>query len=483
MGTDQRIRMKLPPPSARLNNMTPNSHLPAVGLSRSSRRSILQAGALGLAGMTWPQLLQSQARGGEAEGPAFGRAKQCILLFMWGGPSQIDTFDPKPQAPTEVRGPFATIPTNVPGIEFSQHYQRTAQHADKLCVIRSLTHDDPAHLSSVHTVLTGHLPPINKSDAEPPSDRDTPFIGSVVGQARSTPSPIPSSITMPWVVSHPSAPGGKAPGQHAGWMGHGHDPFLVTGDPNQPGWKVPGLSLIDGQSPERLGSRRVLLEAINRQRNSLEQLKVAEQVSGQQQQAMSLLTSAAVRGAFDLEQEGAATRERYGRNLHGQCVLMARRLIDHGVPFVSVNWHNDGHNFWDTHGNNFNRLQNDLIPPNDRALAALLDDLSQSGKLDETLIVWVGEFGRAPKINGSAGRDHHPRCYSALMAGGGVRGGQVYGSSDRIAEYPAEKAMTPQNLTATMYHALGFDAEAKLYDSVNRPHFVYGASPITDIFG
>ena len=446
------------------------------------RRSLLQAGALGLAGMNWPQLLQAQGKPTDGAGPGFGRAKQCIFLFMWGGPSHIDTFDPKPNAPKEVRGPFATIPTNVPGIEFTEHFHRTARHADKLCVIRSLTHDDPAHLSSVHTVLTGHLPPVNKSDAVPPSDRDTPHLGCVVGKYRAIPSAIPSCISMPWTVSHPAAPGGVAPGQHAGWFGHQNDPFLVTGDPNQPGWKVPGLSLIDGQSPERLGSRQALLQSMNRQQKLAEQAGLTDQLTSQQQKAFGLLTSATVRGAFDLQQESAETRDRYGRHIHGQCALLARRLIDHGVPFVTVNWHNDGQNFWDTHGNNFHRLQKDLIPPADRALSALLEDLSQSGKLDETLIVWVGEFGRGPKINGSSGREHHPRCYTGLMAGGGIRGGQIYGLSDRIGEYPAEKPTAPQNLTATMYHAFGFDPATKLYDSLNRPHQLYGANPLVDLF-
>lgn len=446
------------------------------------RRALLQAGSLGLASVTWPQLLQAKELSVGQAADGFGRAKQCIFLFMWGGPSHIDSLDPKPQAPSEVRGPFATIPTNVPGIEFSEHLRRTAEHAEKLCVIRSLTHDDPAHLSSVHTVLTGHLPPVNKSDAVPPSDRDTPQLGCVVGKLRPTGSTIPACISMPWIVSHPAAPGGQAPGQHAGWLGHSHDPFLVTGDPNQPGWKVPGLTLIDGQSPSRLGSRQALLASLNAHRRQFEQMGIVEQQSAQQQRAFSLLTSAAARGAFDIEQESAATRDRYGRHIHGQCVLLARRLIDHGVPFVTVNWHNDGQNFWDTHGNNFERLKNDLIPPADRALSALLEDLSKSGKLDETLIVWVGEFGRGPKINGSAGREHHPRCYSGLLAGGGVRGGQVYGASDRIGEYPAERAISPQNLTATIYHALGFSHESVLHDVLNRPHRLYGANPLVDVF-
>lgn len=446
------------------------------------RQCLLHAGTLGLSGLALPNNLRANSAESVGNTTGFGRAKQCILLFMWGGPSQIDTFDPKPNAPLEVRGKFATIPTNVPGMDFSEHFRLTAQRADKLCVVRSLTHDDPAHLSSVHTVLTGHLPPVNKTDAIPPSDRDSPFIGSIVGKDRRGPSQLPAAITMPWIVSHPAAPGGKAPGQHAGWLGHSLDPFLVTGDPNQSGWKVPGITLIDGQTPDRLQSRSVLLRILDQQSQHVNSFGSQEQLASQQQQAIGLLTSAVVRGAFDLDQESPATRDRYGRHIHGQCVLLARRLIDHGVPFVSVNWHNDRRNFWDSHGNVFNRLQNDLIPPADRALSALLDDLSQSGKLDETLIVWVGEFGRAPKVNASAGRDHHPRCYSGLLAGGGVRGGQIYGASDRIAEYPAEKPTAPQSLTATMYHALGFAPDITMYDSLNRPHRLYGANPIVDVF-
>lgn len=431
--------------------------------------------------MTWPNLLAATSSRA-SDVPGFGRAKQCILLFMWGGPSQIDTFDPKPNAPAEIRGPFATIPTNAPGINVSEHFRLTAQRADKLCVVRSLTHDDPAHLSSAHTILTGHLPPVNKSDDEPPSDRDTPHIGAVVRKQRPSSSGIPSAVTMPWIVSHPAAPGGKAPGQHAGWLGHAYDPFLVSGDPNQPGWKVPGLTLLDGQSAERLVLRRSLLAALDHERRQADRSALMERHTAQQQQAFGLLTSAIVRGAFDLEQETPSTRDRYGRHIHGQCVLLARRLIDHGVPLVAVNWHNDGRNFWDTHNDNFTRLESELIPPADRALAALLDDLAQSGKLEETLIVWVGEFGRAPRISGKGGREHHPRCYAGLLAGGGVRGGQIYGASDRIGEYPAEKPVSPQSLTATIYHALGFAAETTLVDALNRPHRLYGAPPIIDVF-
>ena len=443
------------------------------------RRTLLQAGALGIAGLGWggnSVVQQAQAALDS------GRAKSCILLFMWGGPSQIDTLDPKPHAPAEVRGPFQPIATNVPGIEFSEHFQKLAGHADKLCVIRSLTHDDPAHLSSGHTTLTGQLPPVNKSDAEPPSERDTPHMGCVMSKLRPAQNGMPSFVTLPWLALHPAAPGGRAPGQHGGWLGRQYDPFLVEGDPNAPGWKVPALTLIDGQTPDRLAKRRALLDGINQQRGAFEQIGAVGSLNRQQMRAFDLLTSDRVTESFDLERETPETRDRYGRNLHGQCVLLARRMLDRGVPMVSINWHQDNQNFWDTHGNNFNRLKNDLIPPADRALSALLEDLSASGRLDDTLIAWVGEFGRAPTINPHSGRDHHPWCYSGLLAGAGIRGGQVYGASDRIASRPLEKPVSPRDFVATMYHALGVPDDTVLHDTLDRPHPLLGGRPITEIF-
>ena len=401
---------------------------------------------------------------------------------MWGGPSQLDTFDMKPEGPPEIRGPFSPIPTVTPGLQICEHFRRTAAQTDKLAVIRSLTHDDPAHLSSAHTILTGHLPPVNKSDAEPASDKDTPHLGSVISRIRPPRGGLPSFVTMPWLASHPAAPGGDAPGQSGGWLGHRYDPFLVTGDPNAADWSVPSLSLIDGVTVDRFHHRRRLLSAIDDQQRRLADLATVRTMSGQQQQAFGLLTSPEVRTAFDLAAEPDAVRDRYGRNTHGQSVLLARRLSEQGVPFVSVNWHSDSNPFWDTHGQNFTKLQNNLIPPADQALAALLDDLDQRGLLDETIVAWIGEFGRSPKINGSAGREHHSFCYSGLLAGGGVRGGAVYGKSDRGASFPAENAVSPHDFTATLMHALGIPAVATLPDQTGRPHRLYGGTPITALF-
>ena len=450
---------------------------PCVGMQSAlvqSRRHLLQAGGLGALGLALPELYGARAKTAAADGDALNsktpRAKACILLFMWGGPSQLDTFDLKPEAPAEVRGEFKPISTNVPGIHICEHFAQLAGHVDKLSIIRSLTHNDPAHLSSGHMTLTGNPARVRPSDAEPPSDRDNPHIGSVMAKLRPASGTLPSFVTMPWLAFHPAAPGGRAPGQNAGFLGKRFDPMLLTGDPNADDWRVPELTLRDGISTARLESRRELLRDVDDQRARLDRLGSSADMNGFQQRAFNLLGSADARQAFDLAQEPKAVRERYGRNIHGQCVLLARRLVEHGVPLVSVNWHNDGRNFWDTHGNNFNRLKDDLIPPADRALSALLADLDERGMLDETIVAWVGEFGRKPTITpGNAGREHWPRCYSGLLAGGGIAGGAVYGSSDAQARYPAELPVSPADYAATMLESLGLSPETLIHDHLGRP--------------
>jgi uncharacterized protein (DUF1501 family) len=453
-----------------------------LALQRTSRRAVLQAGVIGAAGLALPALWTHAARA-DVTAPGFASAKRCIFLFMWGGPSQLDTFDMKPDAPREVRGPFRPIATSVPGVQVCEYFERLAPLMDRVAVVRSLTHDDPAHLSSAHTVLTGHLPPVNRSDDVPPSPADTPHIGSVLAKLRPSPRGLPPFVTMPWLAYHPSAPGGKAPGQHGGWLGKTWDPLLLEGDPAQPEWSVPALSLAAGLSAQRLQDRRRLLAEIEAQRRALDARTSIAALDDQQQKAFGLLTSPDVRSAFDLAQEPDEVRDLYGRNTHGQCVLLARRLIEHGVNLVSVNWHNDGKSFWDTHGDNFKRLQHDLIPPADRALAALLADLESRGLLRETLIVWVGEFGRRPQITRSnSGREHHPFCYSGLLAGAGVRGGAVYGASDATAYYPAANPVSPHDLNATVMHALGIPHDAALADAAGRPIPLYGGQPIEALF-
>lgn len=447
--------------------------------NKLSRRAALKIGTLG--GLSLPALWQATANA-DATGSGFGKAKRCIFLFMWGGPSQLDTFDMKPDAPLEIRGDFKSISTKTAGLNLCEHFSGLANMTDRVAIVRSLTHDDPAHLSSGHTTVTGHLPPVNKSDAEPPSENDTPHFGSVMSHLRPAEMALPSFVMLPWKVLHPAAPGGVAPGQHGGWLGRQYNPFIVEGDPSVADWHPPSLGLSEKITLERLNSRKRLLSSLDHARRVMDSPMV-DQASYLERRAFELLSSGKVRQAFDLDRESPATRDRYGRNIHGQCVLLGRRLLEHGVPIVNVNWHQDGRNFWDTHGNNFNRLKRDLIPPADRALTALLTDLEERNMLDDTLVVWVGEFGRNPKISeGNSGREHWPYCYSGLLAGGGIAGGALYGSSDKHGAYPADNAVSPHDLMATIYHALGIPQSQTLYDGLQRPHSLYAGDPIRALF-
>jgi hypothetical protein len=331
-------------------------------------------------------------------------------------------------------------------------------------------------------VLTGHLAPTVNSDAAGPSPSDSPHLGALVARCRPSGGAVPSAVTMPWTVAHPAAPGGKAPGQNAGWLGKSFDPFRVEGDPNASSFKVAGLDLPEGVSPDRLVGRRALVTGAGpapdlpgRSSASWDRLHA---------RALDALASAEARGAFRLDREDPRTRDRYGRHIHGQCLLLARRLIEAGVGLVTVNWHDDGQNFWDTHSENFRHLKDRLMPPADRGFAALLDDLDARGLLEETLVVWVGEFGRTPRITQSnSGREHWPQCYSAALAGGGVNGGQVYGASDRWAAYPARDPVSPDDLGATILYALGIDPATELTDPVGRPLRINTGRPVLPLFG
>ena len=439
-------------------------------------------------GLALPELFRGRAAatnltsaGGSATG--FGRAKSCILIFQWGGPSQLDTWDPKPDAPDAIRGEFGTIATKTPGVRIAEHFPRLATRTDRLAIVRSMTHDDPAHLSTAHRLLTGHLAPTPNSDAVPPSPQDWPHLGALVGKLRPSLGAIPSAVNMPWIVAHPAAPGGRAPGQHGGWLGKGFDPFRVDGDPNAANFQVAGLGLPDGVSPTRLGGRRALLDGLSGAGSPVIPGAGPDAWNGFQGKALDALVSAEARGAFAIDHESAADRDRYGRHIHGQCLLLARRLVEAGVGLVTVNWHDDGKSFWDTHDNNFARLKNDLMPPADQGFAALLDDLTERGLLDETLVVWAGEFGRAPRINHArAGREHWCRCYSVALAGGGIQGGQVHGASDRWAAYPSRDPVSPDDLGATILHALGIDPATEVTDPVGRPLRINSGNPLTTLF-
>jgi hypothetical protein len=344
-----------------------------------------------------------------------------------------------------------------------------------------MSHDDFAHLSTAHRMLTGHLAPVPYSDAVGPSAGDWPHLGALVARCRPTQAAPLSAVTMPWTVAHPAAPGGKAPGQHGGWLGKGFDPFRVDGDPNAPGFQIAGLGPPEGVTAGRFHDRRRLLASLDSARELAG--SGAEAWDGYQVRALDTLASAEARGAFQLEREDPRIRDRYGRNIHGQCLLLARRLVEAGVGLVTVNWHDDGQNFWDTHSQNFRHLKDRLMPPADQGFAALLDDLSARGLLDETLVVWSGEFGRHPRITKSnAGREHWPRCYSAVLAGGGVHAGCILGASDRWAAYPARDPVSPDDLGATILHALGIDPATELPDRLGRPLRINSGTPLRPLF-
>lgn len=444
-----------------------------------TRREALRAGALSLPGLALPGLFAATASGNLSALAGFGRAKACILIFQWGGPSHLETWDPKPDAPAAIRGEFKPIATRTPGLFIGEHFPLLAQQTHRLAIVRSMNHDDPAHLSTAHRVVTGHIAPTPNSDAAGPSPNDWPHLGALVARVHPRNGVMPDAVTMPWTVAHPAAPGGRAPGQHGGWLGKTFDPFRIEGDPNAPGFRVSGLGLPEGCSQERMNARRALV-------GSMEHAKTSSGPASWdvlQGRAMDALSSAEARGAFRIDREDPGLRDRYGRHIHGQCLLLARRLVESGVRLVTVNWHDDGDSFWDTHGDNFNRLKNHLMPPADRGFAALLDDLASRGMLDETLIVWVGEFGRAPKITAAnAGREHWPRCYSAALAGGGIRGGIVHGASDHWGAYPSRDPVGPDDLGATILHALGVDPATEIRDPLGRPMRINAGTALTPLF-
>lgn len=444
-------------------------------LRSCSRRGVIRAGSLGLFGLSLPQLWTGRTQAAEAAWEAtFGRAKQCIFLFMWGGPAHQDTWDLKPKAPREVRGEFSPISTVVPDIQISEHFPLLAQRTDKLAIIRSMTHDNVDHTPSTHFLLTGQAPP-------PVSDlsRDWPSIGSVLSKLNHGQPPMP-----PFVSMRPTVPGDvprfveQSHGQFSGWLSPTFNPLVIDADPAAKDYRVGDFAPIEGVDASRLARRRAVLQAVEKEAAARSAMNF---MSAHYSRAFDLLDSPVAKDAFDLSREPIALRERYGMNPHGQSVLQARRLIERGVALTTIFWPNDGTKnvsvYWDTHSRNFTDLKTRLMPVADQAFSALLDDLQDRGMLDETLVIWSGEFGRTPKIGqrnsdagaGADGRDHWPNCFTTVLAGGGIPGGRVYGASDRFAAYPANDAVRPVDLTATIYHLLGVPPHLELHDTQNRP--------------
>ncbi|HWB10334.1 MAG TPA: DUF1501 domain-containing protein [Pirellulales bacterium] len=454
-------------------------------LPRPNRRALLRAGSLALVNLGWPELMTARA-GAPAAPASFARAKSCILLFMWGGPAHQDTWDLKPEAPAEIRGEFQPIATRVPGIQICEHLPLLAKRADKLAIVRSLTHSNVDHTASTHFLLTGQPPPQGDD-----LTKDWPHIGSVLARLGRGHGPLPPFVSMrpkPHIENDVPRFVEQSHGQFAGWLGQAYNPLTIDADPSHTDYRVGDFALPAEVSLARLEDRRGLLSDVNEQLRRLEQ--AAPVMDDYYRRAFELLASAAGGRAFDLDAEPPAVRDRYGRHPHGQSVLQARRLVEAGVPLVTVYWPSEGIKnvsvYWDTHSRNFIDLKERLMPPADQAFSALLDDLESRGLLDETLVVWTGEFGRTPRVGqrnsdagaGADGRDHWPGCFSAVLAGGGIRGGQVYGSSDRYAAYPASNAVAPVDLVATVYHCLGVPNELALEDQQGRPLIVCPGAPI-----
>jgi hypothetical protein len=401
---------------------------------------------------------------------------------MWGGPSQHETFDLKPHAPEGVRGEFRPIATNVPGIRICEHLPLLARRADRYAIVRSLTHTGVNHGTSAYHVLTGHIHS-SPGTLRHPAPTDMPSLGSAVSRFGRQPRDLPAYVSLPSVLH--DGDGGEVPGQGPGILGGRHAPFLVAGDLTRPDFSIETLTLPRDLGGGRFQARMGLQAALEHTGERLAAAS-AREVDVHYERAFRLLQSSQARRAFHLAAEPAAVRERYGLHPFGQSCLLARRLVEAGVPLVTVYWnapHIDDLNHWDTHKDSFNRLKDHLLPPFDRGMSALLDDLEGRGLLGETLVTWMGEFGRTPKINKSGGRDHWGFCQSALLAGAGVRGGQVYGSSDASAAYAAELPVSPDDVAATVFHSLGIRLDQEMHDSLGRPLPLCKGRPVLGLFG
>jgi hypothetical protein len=445
---------------------------------------------LGLGALGLPALLRAERA---AAAPPTGRANSCIYLFLWGGPPQHDLWDMKPDAPQGVRSHFQPIRTNVTGVTVCDQMPLLARHMDKVAVVRSLTHNSNNHEPSVYHMLTGRQDPTLVVPRNQRKRTDFPGASSVTAYF-APPGDLPAAVTVPRPIGHD---GVTYCGTNAGFLGPRYDPMELQSAPGAREQAVHAVSLPADVDAARLVARRGLLRHIEDEERALQKARATEGLRAFHEQALRMVTSPAAKKAFSTALEPPAVRDRYGRNEYGESLLLARRLVEAGVRFVTVTWMHvfpDGRvsNVWDNHAGygihgaktGYDLLRSPAcIPPLDRGLSALLEDLSQRGLLGETLVAAAGEFGRTPKINGDAGRDHWGACQSALLAGGGIRGGQVYGASDRQAAYVKDNPVSPPDFLATLYHALGVSPEAEVRDRDGRPYRVCEGRPVTALFG
>ena len=480
---------------------------PSIRHPSVNRRSLLQAGSLGFFGLNLPDVLgwRNSVRAAPAGSPA---PKTVIFLFLTGGASQHDTFDMKPNAPSEIRGEFGPIATRTPGTQICEHLPLLAQRSHLWSLVRSLTHSDNGHDTGTYLMLTGRskLPVTYKGMT--PQSIDEPSILAIAGAVTQKRGILPTAAAIPEKLYHSNA--GVYSGQFAGLLGKQHEPWMIecTDKPHayhsysgafptylfnlhkgelayRQNWRfeVPNLTLPEEVFSGRFEQRQRLLELIDEQRRGLDAHASVGNYDRMTHSAISMMTDPKVRAALDVKKSDPETLKRYGDNSFGWSVLMARRLVEAGVNMVQVNMGNFGS--WDLHGNNFPCLKNYLFPPTDLAVSALLDDLKENGLLDSTLVVMAGEFGRTPQITHIAtsiykypGRDHWGPCQTVFLAGGGIQGGRVIGASDRAGAYPASDPQTPENFAATIYQGLGIPTDAVWHDVTGRPHFVYQADPI-----
>lgn len=425
-------------------------------------------------GLGLSEVLASRAQLSAASG---ARApKQVLIVFLTGAASHHDTFDMKPEATEKIRGDFKSISTRIPGYRICEHLPHLAARADKFSVIRTLSHKDNNHLMSTHHVLTGNKQPGGFFDKVASRD-DWPDYAAGCAFLRPRSDGIPTGVNLPtFLLQGPLT----WPGQHGGFLGPKYDPWQITGDPNNKKFKVDALTLRDGLNVTRLKSRRGLLSDLNKAQRRLSANAEARRMSDDQELAFSILTSSDLARAFDLKREDDKTRDRYGRNTTGQSLLLGRRLLEVGVPVVQCNIGRV--QTWDTHSNIFPSLKDRLLPPLDRGVAAVLDDLHDSGRLDETLVMMLGEFGRTPKINKNKGRDHWGPCFFGVFAGAGVLPGQVIGKSDEIGAYPVTRAFSPNDVGATVYSVLGINPGSVVRDRLDRPVHLNTGNVIEPLF-
>ncbi len=454
-----------------------------------TRREMLRLGGLGALGLSLPQVLGRTAKA-DGQGPGFGQARSCLLVYLFGGPSQLDTFDLKPDAPDGFRGEFHPIATRTAGVSICEHLPQLATQSDKFCLIRSMCHEHPRHGWGLYYMLTGRKH--NRPDLDaPPTPDDFPGLGALVNKLGRPTGAGPAAVTLPRWNRFNDLPNDYA-GERAGFLGGSFNPWLVGGGGDGMTFGLENVELPADVPVARLAERRRLLTDLERTLGGLgESGRVHDDLHSQ---AYRLLGSPEVRRAFRLDEESTRLRDRYGRHPFGQGLLLARRLVEAGTTLVQVNWHNDGSDvkspFWDTHKDNFHTLKDRLLPPLDTALSALLMDLDGRGLLETTLVLVMGEFGRTPRIGqivmnaatDKSGRDHWPHAYTVLAAGGGVRGGTVFGASDDRAAFVTDRPVSPPDLQATVLHALGIDPSATIVDRRGLVHHASLGNPVLGLF-